>query len=146
MWDVHSRQDLGALLHRLLGVVVDRESPLLHAHSIQMWDYVVLSRLEYGPAPTQNQLASAVGRDKTRLIPILDRLQARELIDRSPDPTDRRNRIVALTDSGVTLLRECRSDIRAMEAELLAVLDPTDAATFVKALASITQSVDGDAR
>lgn len=113
-------RDLGALLHALTRAVVDAEVPVLRAHGVEMWDYVVLGGLEHGPAPTQVQLATAVGRDKTRLIPILDRLEARDLLRRTPDPDDRRNRVVALTDAGRALLADCRTSIRALEEDLLA--------------------------
>lgn len=99
------RPDLGSLLHRLTVAVAQRELPLLHAHQLQMWDYVVLGGLEHDSAPTQAQLAAAVGRDKTRLITILDRLETRGLLSRTPDPDDRRNRIVTLTEAGATLLK-----------------------------------------
>src|ERR671930_1240732 len=103
------RRDLGAMLYALTRVVVDAEVPVLSRHDVDMWEYVVLGGLEHGPAPTQSQLAAAVGRDKTRLIPILDRLEARGLLRRAPDPDDRRNRIVSLTDDGRELLAACRA-------------------------------------
>ncbi|NAZ82269.1 winged helix DNA-binding protein [Kineococcus sp. R8] len=99
-----------------------------------MWDYVVLSGLENGAAPTQNQLALEVGRDKTRLIATLDRLQERGLVDRQPARHDRRNRVVALTDVGRSVLAECRADVRVMEQELLAPLGRQRRADLLRAL------------
>jgi DNA-binding MarR family transcriptional regulator len=138
------RPDLGILLHRLTSAVVQRELPLLRAHEIEMWDYVVLGGLEHDSAPTQAQLATSVGRDKTRLIAILDRLEARGLLHRRPDPDDRRNRIVTLTDAGRTLLAECRRDIRAMEADLLSTLNAPDRTAFARALSELTEPTRGD--
>jgi len=135
------RPDLAALLQRLLSALTERETELLQTHGVSMWEYVVLARLESGAARTQARLAVAVGRDKTRLIPILDRLQAHGLVDRRPDTGDRRNRVVSLTDDGRELLRRCRRDIRGMEAELLAALDPAVAATTVQALVSLVENV-----
>jgi DNA-binding MarR family transcriptional regulator len=128
------RRDLGALLHSLTRAVIDAEVPVLRAHGVEMWDYVVLGGLERGPAPTQAQLAAAVGRDKTRLIPILDRLEARGLVCRTPDPDDRRNRIVGLTGSGRSLLEACRASVRALEGELLADLSPGERAVLIEML------------
>ncbi len=119
---------------QLTRAMVDAEKPLLDGQGVQMWDYMVLVGLETGPAPTQLQLADAVGRDKTRLIPILDRLEHRGLVHRQPDPSDRRNRIVGLTESGRALLGSCRQAIRAMEAELLDILEPSERAIFLTAL------------
>jgi DNA-binding MarR family transcriptional regulator len=102
-----------------------------------MWEYVVLLRLADGAAPTQAQLAAAVRRDKTRLIPILDRLEGRGLLGRTPDPADRRNRIVALTTEGKALLADCRAAIADMEEELLSPLRPEDAAALRRALEAV---------
>jgi DNA-binding MarR family transcriptional regulator len=116
-------------------MMIEAETPVLRAHDVEMWDYAVLSALERGAAPTQSELAAAVGRDKTRLIPILDRLEARALLRRTPDPADRRHRVVALTDEGRDLVRACRADIRGVEAEVLEVIDPTEErAVFVAVL------------
>lgn len=134
------REDLAALLHRLLAVLTERETELLAAHAVDMWEYIVLGGLERGAAQTQNQLASQVGRDKTRLIPILDRLQARGLVDRRPAAHDRRNRVVRLTNTGRQLLTLCRRDIRRMEVDLLDELDPTDAEATVRALVHLTDA------
>jgi DNA-binding MarR family transcriptional regulator len=119
-------RDLGALLYALTRAVAAAEEPVLRAHGIEMWDYIVLARLAGRAAPTQATLAAAVGRDKTRLIPLLDRLEARSLLRRTPDPDDRRNRIVDLTPEGRALFVRCRDGIRAMEDDLLAGLGADD--------------------
>jgi DNA-binding MarR family transcriptional regulator len=128
------RRDLGASLHRLAGAVVAREVPVLRAHDVEMWDYVVLAALERGPAQTQAQLASTVRRDATRLIPILDRLASRGLLQRTPDPDDRRNRVVSLTVAGRSLLQACRGSIRAMEDDLLGGLSEAERLGFLDIL------------
>jgi DNA-binding MarR family transcriptional regulator len=128
------RHDLGAAFAWLARAMVKAEEPVLRAHDVEMWDYVVLVALEDAPAPTQSELAAAVGRDKTRLIPILDRLEVRGLLRRTADPDDRRNRIVALTEAGRVLVTSCRAGVREVEAELLAPLDPAERTTFVTVL------------
>lgn len=128
------RHDLGAAFAWLARAMIKAEEPVLRAHDVEMWDYAVLVSLEDGPAPTQSELAAAVGRDKTRLIPILDRLEARGLLRRTPDPADRRNRVVALTPAGRELAASCRAGVREVEAELLSALDPPERAAFVGAL------------
>ena len=128
------RHDLGASFVRLARAIIEAETPILRAHDVEMWDYVVLSALESAAAPTQSELAAAVHRDKTRLIPILDRLEARGLLSRTPDPADRRNRVVALTEEGRALVQACRADIRAMEADFLAAVPPAKRRTFIEVL------------
>ena len=121
-------------LHRLLRAVIAAEQPILESHMLDMWEYAVLTALERGPARTQAELAAAVGRDKTRLIPLLDRLGMLGMVERAPDPADRRNRIVTLTDTGRATVRDCRAAIRAMEGRLLAGLAPEERSVFVAAL------------
>jgi DNA-binding MarR family transcriptional regulator len=135
------RHDLGAAFAWLARAMIKAEEPVLRAHDVEMWDYAVLVSLEGGPAPTQSELAAAVGRDKTRLIPILDRLEARGQLRRTPDPDDRRNRIVSLTDDGRELLAACRSSIRKLESELLADLEPAERAALLATLERLVGAI-----
>lgn len=131
------------MLYALVRTVLDAEVPVLRAHGVEMWDYAVMGGLEDGAAPTQSQLAAAVGRDKTRLIPILDRLEAAGLLRRRPDPADRRNRIVELTPGGQELLAACRASIRALEEEhVLTALDPEERAALRATLAKLVAAHD----
>lgn len=134
------RPDLGFLLSRLMREVMAREKPILDAAGLEMWDYAVLTALAESNAPTQAQLAATTGRDKTRLIGNLDRLEAQGLVAREPDPADRRNRIVSLTSTGAKVLRSCREAVGAMETELLSDLDPADRAAFERALTVLAET------
>ena len=95
---------------------------------------MVLSGLVDGPAQTQARLAAAVGRDKTRLIPILDALEARGLLARSPDPADRRNKVVTLTERGRALRATVSRAIGVAEEELLGPLDAAERRAFRRLL------------
>ncbi|MDQ7879013.1 MarR family transcriptional regulator [Microbacterium sp. QXD-8] len=112
-------EDLGALLSQLLGVVVEREAPILTAHGVTMWEYVILDRLAREDGLAQKELARRSRRDPTRLIGHLDVLSDRGLIAREVDGADRRRRTVRLTDAGRELVRSAGDDIRQMEAALL---------------------------
>jgi DNA-binding MarR family transcriptional regulator len=114
--------------------MIDAERPILDSHDLQMWDYVVLAALADGPVATQSQLSAVTGRDKTRLIPTLDRLEARALLQRTPDPADRRNNLVSLTKAGSGVLRSARRGIRSLERQLLADIDEGDRTVFVDVL------------
>ena len=116
------REDLGALLARAMRRIMEAERPLLEAHGISMWAYVALTLLARGPAPTQLALAEAMGYDKTRLIKILDGLEADGLISRAPDPSDRRARVIELTPPGRAKFAAIQQDVHAMEDELLSTL------------------------
>jgi DNA-binding MarR family transcriptional regulator len=122
----HMREDLGAMFARITRRLIDAERPLLDAHGLTMWGYVALTHLARGPAETQLALAAAIGHDKTRLIAVLDALEAAGLITREPDPNDRRARLVRITAAGLARHAAAVADIRAMEDELLGALSAAD--------------------
>ena len=81
----------------LTRTLIAREEPVLHAHDISMWGYIVLTALVEQPVRTQAALAQAINADKSRIISVLDELQERGLIHRQPHDTDRRVHLLSLT-------------------------------------------------
>ena len=80
------RRDLAAMIVPLARALVAAEEPVLQAHQVPMWGYVVLNALAEQPVRTQAALAQSIGADKSRIIGVLDELQERGLIQRQPDP------------------------------------------------------------
>lgn len=117
---------MGALLAGATRRLIEEERPLLEAHGLTMWGYIALSRLAIEPAASQLLLAESMGYDKTRLITLLDALEADGLLTRQPDPDDRRARIIALTPTGRKLHRTARRSIRSMEKRLLSEVSEAD--------------------
>jgi DNA-binding MarR family transcriptional regulator len=136
------RPDLAAMVMRLGRRLIAMEEPILARHEISMWAYAVLSALGDRPTRTQAALAAAINADKTRLIPVLDELQRRELISREADPADRRVRLLSRTPAGRDLQRAVRADIRAAEEALLAGLDAGGRAVFVTTLEALSVRSD----
>ncbi|WP_369360344.1 MarR family winged helix-turn-helix transcriptional regulator [Streptomyces sp. cg2] len=132
-----ARPDLAAMLVPLCRALVDAERPVLDAHGLAMWGYSVLLRLDETPIRTQAALADAIRADRTRIIPVLDDLETRGLIQRRPDPGDRRVRLVSLTPEGRRLRDAVQADIRRGEEELLARLPAADRKGFVRALLAL---------
>jgi DNA-binding MarR family transcriptional regulator len=131
---VADRPDLAAMTARLARALVAAERPILEAHEVSMWGYVVLSALADEPMRTQAALARAIGADKTRIIADLDDLQERGLIEREPDPADRRVRLLQLTAAGRKLHAAIRTAIRAEEERLLSGLTLADKRLFLRIL------------
>lgn len=131
------RPDLAAMVGRLGRTLIERERPILAAHQVSMWGYVVLTALRDEPMRTQAALARAIGADKTRIIGVLDELQERGLIERAPDPADRRVRLLALTPAGRRLHASVQSDIRKSEENLLSQLKAADRTAFLRTLRAL---------
>lgn len=73
-----------------LGITPSEARTLIHA--------------ERAGAVRQNVLAERMGVEAMTLSGALDRLEAQDLIERLPDPTDRRAKLVHLTDKADTML------------------------------------------
>jgi DNA-binding MarR family transcriptional regulator len=129
-----SRPDLAAMIGPLGRTLFALEAPILEAHGLAMWAYAVLLNLDDEPVRTQTALAEAIGADKTRIIKILDDLTARGLIERRPDPTDRRARLLSLTAEGRRLRDATQAAIQTAEEELLSRLTPAERESFLQAL------------
>ena len=85
--------------------------------------YLVLSSLGAGQPSTQVALAQHLGVDRTMMTYLLDDLEEAGLVERRPDPADRRARRVSLTDVGVARLAEFMCGLHNAEDGLLAPLD-----------------------
>lgn len=84
-------------------------------------------------APTQAALAAHLGIDRTVMTYLLDDLCAAGLVERCPDPTDRRVRRIAATAAGRTTLVDVEQRAAAAEDEVLHGLNP-DERTALRAL------------
>jgi len=133
------RRDLAAMMVPLGRALTAGEQPILDGHGLTMWAYVVLLALADQPIRTQAALADVIGADKTRIISVLDGLQERGLIDRSPDRSDRRGHILSLTPAGRRLCRDAQESIREYESRLLSRLPAADRRGFLRALARLSE-------
>jgi DNA-binding MarR family transcriptional regulator len=131
------RRDLAAMFAPLARALIAREEPVLLAHDISMWGYVVLTALVEQPVRTQAALAQAINADKSRIIGVLDDLQQRGLIQRQPDTADRRVHLLWLTPEGDRLRRSVEAAIRDSEKGVLATLPPADREAFLRSLKAL---------
>jgi DNA-binding MarR family transcriptional regulator len=83
--------------------------------------YVVLQVAAELPV-SQQSLASSIGLDKSTMVATVDELEAAGLVERRPDPADRRVRLVAVTDAGRVAADLARAVVARTELELLADL------------------------
>ena len=103
-----------------------------------MWGYSVLVALDRSAIRTQAALAEAIGADKTRIIDILDELQGKGLIERVPDPEDRRARLLAITEDGRRVKEATQTAIQRGEERWLGTLSARDRAAFLRILQELS--------
>ncbi|MFV8166066.1 MarR family winged helix-turn-helix transcriptional regulator [Mycobacterium sp. 134] len=137
------RPDLAAMLAPLLRKMIAAEQPVLDAHGLSMWGYVVLLTLDRSSVRTQAALADAIGADKTRIIRTLDDLQQQGFIEREADPDDRRVRLLAITEAGRTVKDAVQRDIQSGEERWLGELTADDRKVFLRVLQQLTREESG---
>jgi len=109
-------------------------------HDLEGWEFDVLSALRRAGEPYQLSPGSLVQQTLVTsgtMTNRVDRLERRGLVRRSPDPSDRRGVIVALTPAGRTVVDAAMADLLQRERELLAELlqgERDDLAGFLRRL------------
>ncbi|GAA2671232.1 MULTISPECIES: MarR family winged helix-turn-helix transcriptional regulator [Actinosynnema] len=127
-------EDLNWLLHRAAQKLNATAQEVAAKHGISSRGQVILTALvSHGCARTQLSLGHMLGLDKTTLTAELDRLERAGLVERKPDPNDRRVRTPSITEQGRALQQEVAVVHGAAEAEFTADLSPIEA-NLLKAL------------
>lgn len=110
------------------------------AHDIESWEFDVLAALRRAGAPYElspGRLLRETLVTSGTMTNRIDRLAARGLVERSPDPADRRGVIVRLTSDGKTAVDGAFEALLDAEAALLADLpsrDQTKLASLLRTL------------
>jgi DNA-binding MarR family transcriptional regulator len=86
------------------------------------YHYRILAALrEFGVA-SQIELARRCGMDRSDVVAAVNELVAREHVDRTSDPDDRRRNLVTITKEGERQLRRLDQALHKVQGELLAPL------------------------
>ena len=81
---------------------------------------------------TQTEIARMVGLDKTTMVVTVDELEAAGLAERRPSATDRRARVIVVTDAGATVVREADEVLDRVRDDVLSVLEPDERQVFLR--------------
>lgn len=135
----------GFLLARLGSEARRRWSRMLAEHDLTPHQFGVLMALDGLGESYQQRLAAFVGIDPRNAVPVLDGLRRRRLVERAPDPADRRRQLVRLSPAGARLAGALREAGAVLEAELLTALDQRERATLHRLLRKVFGSLHGGA-
>jgi len=90
------------------------------------YHYRLLAALaEFGPA-SQASLGRRTGMDRSDVAAAVNELAARGLVQRVPDPADRRRNVISITPGGTAHLRRLDELVAEVQDELLAPLSPAE--------------------
>jgi DNA-binding MarR family transcriptional regulator len=90
-------------------------------------------------AHNQAELAKQLGIDRTVMVYLVDDLERAGLVERLPDPNDRRSRLIRATEAGQDRLTAAQTAISAAESELLAALSEQERKSLREMLREIAK-------
>jgi DNA-binding MarR family transcriptional regulator len=83
---------------------------------------------------TQTELARMVGLDKTTMVVTIDDLEAAGLAERRASTTDRRARVIAVTQAGARKVRAAEKVLDTVREDVLTALPDDEREVFLRAL------------
>src|ERR1700737_3948401 len=129
----------GYLFRRMQQIAVAIFVEECKAHDLTPVQYAALLASGTHPGIAPTGVSAVIAFDRSTLGNVIERLQAKQYIERKPSREDKRVKLLYLTKSGAALLREIMPPVDRAQARMLRPLKPADRKTL---LALLTQLVD----
>lgn len=110
----------------------------LARQGLKMWHHVVLCAVADLEPVAQADLVRSVQLDPKDMVGVLNDLQSAGLVERAPDPNDRRKNAVTITKDGARLVETCAEAARAANDELLVPLSAAERELFLDMLRRVS--------
>ncbi|MDQ1642317.1 MAG: hypothetical protein QOJ90_1668 [Actinomycetota bacterium] len=102
----------------------------------------VLRIVGQSPGLSQRALSERLGSVPSRVVRLVDELEAKGLVQRRPDSTDRRNHELHLNEGAMEQLAAVRQVVTNHDAAVVAALEPAEVQTLIGLLGRIAESLD----
>ena len=129
----------GYLFRRMQQIAVAIFVEECKAYDLTPVQYASLIAIRTHPGIDATRLSAVIAFDRSTLGSVIERLEAKDYIERKPAREDKRVKLLHLTRQGVALLRDVMPAVDRTQARMLQPLKPADRKTL---LALLTQLVD----
>jgi len=129
----------GYLFRRMQQIAVALFVEECKAFDLTPVQYAALVAIHTHPGIDATRLSAVIAFDRSTLGSVIERLLAKKLIERKPSPEDKRVKLLYLTKSGATTLRDIIASVERAQARMLQPLKPAERKTL---LSLLTQLVD----
>ena len=124
----------GHYIRRLQQIAVAIFLQEAESHGVTPVQYAALQTVGNAPGIDQRTLASMIGFDTSTIAGVIDRLEARGLMQRNASPGDRRVRLLSLTAEGRALLEAVVPSMLRAQQRMLEPLPKPQRAEFMRML------------
>jgi DNA-binding MarR family transcriptional regulator len=146
MSDDDARRDVLFVLHdvaRLIRVEADKRA---RAHGMTRAQWVILVRVERQPGLSQKELAEVMEVEPITVARLIDRMERRGIVERRPDPKDRRVWRLHLCPSATPLLGELHEARTALARMITGDLDMDAIEQLTETLMTMKATLNQEAR
>jgi len=120
------RPRIAFLLSQLGGHSSRRWSQRLAATDLEPREVMLFRQVALAEGGSQRDVAKAIGLPDSRIVGLVDRMEARGWLERRPSSRDRRSHALHLTDEGRATLKQINDLSAAHEEELARGLPPEE--------------------
>jgi DNA-binding MarR family transcriptional regulator len=128
-------------VHQISTAIFTEECGSYGLTSVQ---FAALTAIREHPDLDATRLSSLIAFDRSTLGDVLERLEARGWVVRHPSPSDRRVKLLRLSQAGSRILAEVEPAVRRVQQRLLAPLSAQDGAKMVTLLVRLIEAHNGD--
>ena len=121
----------GYLFRRMQQIAVSIFMEECKAFDLTPVQYAALIAIHTHPGIDATRLSAVIAFDRSTLGSVIERLQAKDYVERKPAPEDKRIKLLYLTRAGVTILREIIPAVERAQARMLEPLKPADRKTLM---------------
>ena len=129
----------GYLFRRMQQIAVAIFMEECRAFDLTPVQYAALVAIRTHPGIDATRLSAVIAFDRSTLGSVIERIEAKGLIERKPSPDDKRIKLLYLTGAGAALLSEIVPAVDRAQARMLQPLKPADRKTL---MALLSQLVD----
>jgi DNA-binding MarR family transcriptional regulator len=137
---IHVDSQPGHLIRRLHQIAVGLFVQETESLGVTPMQYAALQTVQQAPGMDQRTLARAIALDASTTGGVVDRLEARQLIERRTSPSDRRVRLLQITPQGDALLDTITPLMLQAQQRILAPLSPDQREAFMEMLGILIDS------
>ena len=128
------REDVVVLLARASGAALRTANAALEPFGFRARHYATVKIAAEGGGVPQRQIGAVLGLDPSAVVALVDDLESLGLVQRQPDPDDRRTRLVSPTTAGLAMLEAVSPVVGRVQERSMGGLTATERETFLHLL------------
>lgn len=127
----------GYLFRRMQQIAVSIFMEECKAFDLTPVQYAALIAIHTHPGIDATRLSAVIAFDRSTLGSVIERLQAKDFVERKPAPEDKRIKLLYLTKAGAAILREIIPAVERAQARMLEPLKPIERKALMGLMAQL---------